>query len=87
MLPCAYKSLFGIDCPACGFQRSFWSLMEGNFIDSFELYPPLIPVLILIFIATAWLLKINFATTKLLKYTSIITLTIIMLSYIFKVFL
>jgi hypothetical protein len=84
MLPCAYKSLFGIDCPACGFQRSFYALLEGNFIDSFELYPPLIPVLILIFIAIAWLFKLNFATTKTLKNYSIFVLAIVLINYAVK---
>ena len=60
--------------------------MEGNFIDSFELYPPLIPVLILIFIATAWLLKINFASTKLLKNYSIFVLAIVLINYALKLF-
>jgi len=46
MLPCAYKSLFGIDCPGCGFQRSFIALLQGNFTESFRLYPATIPVLI-----------------------------------------
>lgn len=84
MLPCAYKALFGIDCPACGFQRSFWALLEGKFIESFEHYPPLIPVLILFFVAIFWLLKINFATTKLLKNYSIFVLIIVLISYVVK---
>ena len=44
MLPCAYKSLLGIDCPFCGAQRSFLLLLKGNLVDSLLMYPPLLPV-------------------------------------------
>jgi len=45
MLPCAYKSIFGIDCPGCGFQRSFIALLKGDWKDSFLLYPATVPIL------------------------------------------
>ncbi len=46
MLPCAYKSIFGIDCPTCGFQRSFIALLKGDWKESFFLYPPTVPILL-----------------------------------------
>jgi hypothetical protein len=46
MLPCAYKSIFGIDCPGCGFQRAFIALLKGNIGESLHLYPAVIPILI-----------------------------------------
>ena len=51
MLPCMSKALFGVDCPLCGFQRSFWLLVEGRFTESFSMYPPLIPVILLLVLA------------------------------------
>jgi len=47
MLPCPIKFLTGFDCPGCGFQRSLFALLEGNFETSFMLYPATIPLLIL----------------------------------------
>jgi len=46
MLPCAYKQLFGIDCPVCGFQRSFIALLKGDWKESFFLYPATVPILL-----------------------------------------
>jgi hypothetical protein len=48
LLPCAYKQIFGIDCPLCGSQRALIELLKGNVIESIKLYPALIPTLILI---------------------------------------
>ena len=46
MLPCAYKSIFGIDCPGCGFQRSCIALLRGDLVKSIWLYPATIPLFI-----------------------------------------
>jgi len=54
MFPCAYKQLFGIDCPGCGFQRACIALLKGNLTQSLSLYPAAIPVLI-----TAFVLLVN----------------------------
>lgn len=45
LLPCPFKYLTGLDCPGCGFQRAVLSLVQGNFSESFKLYPPTIPLL------------------------------------------
>ena len=46
LLACPFKSLTGIDCPGCGFQRSVLALMKGHFKDSLHLYPATIPLFI-----------------------------------------
>jgi len=46
LLPCPFKYITGIDCPGCGFQRSVLALIQGNFHQSFSLYPPAIPLLL-----------------------------------------
>lgn len=46
MVPCQYNLFFGISCPMCGFQRSLVELLKGNFIESFLLFPALIPFLL-----------------------------------------
>ena len=44
MLPCYFKYFFGIDCPGCGLQRSIILLLKGNFGESIQMYPPLLPI-------------------------------------------
>lgn len=48
MIQCSFKSTFGIDCLFCGFQRSFISLINGDFQGSWGYYPPLIPILFML---------------------------------------
>lgn len=86
MLPCAYKSIFGIDCPGCGFQRSFIALLKGDWKDSFLLYPATVPILI-----TAVFLLFNLAfrlnNGKLIrKYLFIGVGLIVFVSYGVKIF-
>ncbi|MDB5018649.1 MAG: hypothetical protein JWQ84_3481 [Mucilaginibacter sp.] len=84
MLPCAYKSIFGIDCPGCGFQRSFIALLKGDLRESLLLYPATIPVLIM----CAFLLfdikyrLNNHHTIKNILYISVVA--IIIVSYSIK---
>jgi len=46
MLPCLSKTLFGVECLGCGFQRSFLLLLQGEFAASFEMYPAIYTSLI-----------------------------------------
>ncbi len=47
-MPCMYKKILGVECPGCGMQRSFIELLKGNFIESFKIYPALIPTFVLV---------------------------------------
>jgi hypothetical protein len=85
MLPCAYKYFFGIDCPVCGSQRSLLLLMQGNFAESFKIYPPLLLVLLLIIFALMYLLFPSIIKAKFLKQYSLLVLVIISLNYVFKI--
>lgn len=87
LFPCAYKSLFGIECPMCGFQRSFLALLKGDFKQSFQLYPSLVPLLsfvIILVLHFAYKEKIN---RKFVFHCFIMVLLMIFLSYIQKVLL
>lgn len=83
LLPCAYKQLFGIDCPLCGGQRSLVLLMNGDWEKSFLMYPPLIPVLLLTGIFVAYLINRNFIRRRFLVRSATIVLIIVMVNYIF----
>ena len=45
MLECSFKKYLGHDCPGCGAQRSFIELLDGNLVESLNLFPALIPLL------------------------------------------
>jgi len=84
LLPCAYKSIFGIDCPICGSQRSFIELVKGNFAKSFVTYPPLIPVLLLIVFTILHLLNKELIKVQLLKSCSLVVLFFVLINYVIK---
>ncbi len=85
MLDCYWKYYLGIECPGCGFQRSFWALFQGDFYTSFHLFPATIPLL-LTFLVLALHLKFKFkngakAITVLFTSTAVIMVT----SFIVKI--
>ena len=84
MLPCAYKSFFGIDCPLCGFQRSFIQLMKGNFGESFALYPPLVFVLLMFAAFTVHAINKRIIGKRMVSSYAWMVLGIVMLNYIIK---
>jgi len=84
LLACPYKSLTGIDCPGCGMQRSFVELLKGNLMDSFFMYPALLPVMFTLCL-TALHLKFKFKKgADYIKYSFIFSVIIIMTNYILK---
>lgn len=85
LLHCPFKSLFGFDCPGCGFQRSVISLLKGNLAESFHLYPATLPILLLaLFLLLK--LKIQFPQPeKISKVLFVIAAVSIIVSYAFKI--
>jgi len=85
-IPCPFKKLTGIDCPGCGFQRSLLALIKGNLRESILLYPATIPLLITsLFVLFAVKLKMD--NRDMIKKTLFITTgSIIMISYIVKIY-
>jgi len=85
LLPCPFKYLTGIDCPGCGFQRSMVALLKGDIHQSFLLYPPAIPLLI---ISVWWLadslFKLDTSKSVVKKTMFIVVALIITVSYIVK---
>jgi hypothetical protein len=84
-VPCIYKSILGIDCPGCGLQRAFIELLKGNLSESFRIYPPLFPVLILFMLL---ILQLVFRFRKgglILKTWALVTGGIMIVSYIAEI--
>lgn len=82
LLPCAYKSLFGINCPACGLQRSLLSLLKGDLQGSFFLYPPLLFVLIGIAMGALYLIKPKIVKPVFIKKYFTFLLIIVLTNYV-----
>ncbi|MBO4613993.1 MAG: DUF2752 domain-containing protein [Bacteroidales bacterium] len=84
LLPCPTKFFFGVECPGCGMQRAIIELLRGNLVESIKLYPPLIPMLLMLVVLVINL-KVNSAVwQKVLKYFFIANVAIILINYIFK---
>lgn len=47
LLACPSRKYLHVECPGCGFQRSFIALLRGDFAASFAYYPATVPVLVL----------------------------------------
>jgi hypothetical protein len=85
MLSCPSKKYLHIECPGCGFQRSFIALMQGDLYTSLALYPATIPILIMI-VFTMFHLKYKFLYgAAIIKYLQISTAIVILVFYIYKV--
>ena len=83
-LPCIIKKLTGVDCPGCGFQRSAIALMKGNVLESFRLYPALMPIILFFaFLVVKKRTPLKNSTNSIKIGLCIIFITILV-SYIFK---
>ncbi|WP_177217038.1 DUF2752 domain-containing protein [Pedobacter insulae] len=86
LFTCPIKEHFGIDCPGCGFQRSVLAFFQGDLIQSFKLYPPTIPFIILV-VLTAIHLKFDLKHGAfLIKILYIGISLIVIINYIYKIF-
>ena len=87
LIPCPFKALTGIDCPGCGFQRSLMALFQGDFLKSWSIYPPTIPILLL-FSIVAILYRFPIKNNHLaMKVLIIIVGNFVMISYFIKMFI
>lgn len=84
LLQCPTKKLIGIDCLGCGFQRSFLLLVKGDLIESFLIYPALIPLLLMFGYLIAHLLLKFKKGAKTLQYFYILNSILIITNYIIK---
>lgn len=84
-LTCPSRSLFHMDCPGCGLQRSFIAMLKGDWTDSLHLYPALVPILILLTYAVLHF-KFKFrqgARTVLIM--QILVVSVVTVHYIYKI--
>jgi hypothetical protein len=84
MLSCPYNKYFGIDCFGCGMQRSVVALLKGDFVESFYMYPALIPMLFMFLLLITHLVFKFKNGAAWLKYTFIFVVSIVVISFIIK---
>jgi len=46
-IPCLWRFIFGIECPACGLSRAIALLVRGNFCHAVEMNVLIIPVCVI----------------------------------------
>ena len=87
MIPCLHKKLFGFDCPGCGGQRALVLLLKGDFTEAFFMYPAIYPLFILGLSILANLVYPYKFYSKTVSLLTVISITTIVISYIFKQFI
>ena len=84
MIPCSWKETFGVECPACGTQRSFFALIQGDLIESLLLFPALLPFMALIVIAIIHLIRPFPGATKWIIRLVILTGVLMVGNWVLK---
>ncbi|RUT71908.1 DUF2752 domain-containing protein [Flavobacterium cupreum] len=86
MLPCLFKTLFGIECLGCGFQRALFLLFQGEFSAAFQMYPALYSTLIFLGFVGLYFLDKSKNYSRLLWISGIINAVFMVGGYWYKHF-
>ena len=81
---CAFVKYLNIECPGCGIQRAFIALLRGEFSQSIHLFPALIPYITTILLLIVQMIFRFQKGAYIIMYSFIISVVIMMLSYIIK---
>jgi hypothetical protein len=84
MLPCLSKTLFGIECLGCGFQRSFLLLLKGDFEGAFKMYPAIFTTLLFLGILGFNFIDKNRNYKKIIIGSAILNGIFMIVGYYFK---
>lgn len=83
-LPCTFQKYFGISCPGCGMQNAFIALLKGNFWESIQSFPALLPMLSMLLLLI-FHLKYHFSWgARVLKYLFFVSGTLIIIHYFYQ---
>lgn len=87
MLPCLTKKYLGVECLGCGIQRSLLLVFKGEFVQAFQLYPAIYPMILLgAIIGVNLVFPIKHAT-KIIAVIGVLTAVTMIVSYILKHFI
>jgi len=84
-LSCPSRKYFHMQCPGCGLQRSMIALMRGEWLQSFSLYPPLVPMILLVGFALIHLKKQFANGASIIRYGQVFVVILILANYIYKI--
>jgi len=84
MIPCLNKKLFGFECMGCGMQRSVSLIFHGEFVAAFKMYPAIYTLIpLVLFIGMNFFIKFK-NSDKIITVLSVVTILVIITSYIYK---
>jgi hypothetical protein len=86
MIPCLSKTLFGIECLSCGFQRSFLLLLQGDFTASFQMYPALFSSLLFLGFLSFHFIYKGIISQKLIVIVALVNVLFMIGGYFYKHF-
>ncbi|WP_029596709.1 DUF2752 domain-containing protein [Flavobacterium sp. ACAM 123] len=86
MIPCLSKTLFGIECLGCGFQRSFLLLLQGDFTASFQMYPALFSSLLFLGFLSFHFIYKGIISQKLIVIVALVNVLFMIGGYFYKHF-
>ncbi len=85
LLTCPSKKFLHFECPGCGLQRSYIALMKGDLMNSLQLYPAAIPILLLFcYLLLHLFFRFNNGA-RVLSTLYIFCAIIILVHYIYKI--
>lgn len=85
MLPCLNKTLFGVECPGCGMQRSLALVSQGQFTAAYNMYPAIYTLFVLaLFLVFNLFVKFKH-DYKIKMGLIILNVVIVVVSYVFKI--
>lgn len=84
MLPCLSKTLFGLECLGCGFQRGFILLLQGDLSESFKMYPAIFTTLLFLGILLLNLIDGKRNYKKIIIGSAILNGAFMIAGYFFK---
>lgn len=87
MIPCPTKKFLGIDCFGCGTQRAIALILEGKFIEAFNMYPPIYGVLLLLFFTLLHFVDKQRKYHKIILFLGIFNAIFMVSAYFYKHFL
>jgi hypothetical protein len=86
MLPCLSKTLFGIECLGCGFQRALFLLFQGEFFETFKMYPALYTTLLFLSFVAWHFIDKSKNYSKMLWISAIVNVVFMVAGYYYKHF-
>ena len=86
MLPCLSKTLFGIECLGCGFQRALFLLFQGEFLEAFKMYPALYTTLLFLSFVALHFIDKSKNYSKMLWISAIVNVVFMVAGYYYKHF-